>query len=125
MAFDAFIWFDGIPGESVDPAHTSWIEITAFNLAATQGVSKTAGQAYGASVERFYLSDFSIVEPVDTNFSKNPSSMLRGFAPEQGCAQRIPLGGERQRCLEVIFDDVLVSGLDSGTTFSATRVLAA
>ncbi|WP_172679508.1 type VI secretion system tube protein Hcp, partial [Pseudomonas syringae group genomosp. 3] len=48
MAFDAFIWIDGIAGESRDSAHEGWIEATAFNLAATQGVSRFCTKSIAA-----------------------------------------------------------------------------
>ena len=33
MALDAFIQFDGIPGESLDDQHKNWIEILGYNSA--------------------------------------------------------------------------------------------
>ncbi|MEE4690030.1 type VI secretion system tube protein Hcp [Pseudomonas alliivorans] len=71
MAFDAFIWIDGIAGESGDSARQGWIEATAFNLAATQDVSRTASSSGGATVGRVYLSDFSIVKLVDSSTQKS------------------------------------------------------
>jgi len=37
MAFDTFLWIDGLDGDSSDAEHKNWIEISAYNLAVECG----------------------------------------------------------------------------------------
>jgi type VI secretion system secreted protein Hcp len=65
MAFDAFIKFDGIEGESTDSQHAGWIEILNFDLDIGQRVSSTASTAGGATVERADFSEFNFSKLLD------------------------------------------------------------
>ncbi|WP_235669072.1 type VI secretion system tube protein Hcp [Pseudomonas amygdali] len=55
MSIDAYLWIDGISGESTDSDCKNWIEINTFCLSAAQSVSRTASSAGGATVGRVYL----------------------------------------------------------------------
>ena len=78
MAFDGFIKFSDIDGESTDVKHLGWIEISECNMEILQTVSSTASSVGGASAERADLSDF--------RFSKNmdKSSPLLALACADG-----------------------------------------
>ncbi|KPZ25503.1 Hcp family type VI secretion system effector [Pseudomonas syringae group genomosp. 3] len=120
MAFDAFIWIDGIAGESRDSAHQEWIEATAFNLAATQGVSRTASSSGGATVGRVYLSDFSIVKLVDSSTPKIFQACCAGQNLKKVILSLYRAGGEKQKYMEVTFEEVIISGVESGNLFDRT-----
>lgn len=59
MALDAFIQFDGIPGESLDDQHKNWIEILGYNFGTHQSASATASSAGGASSGRTTVTTFN------------------------------------------------------------------
>lgn len=54
MSIDAYLWIDGISGESKDSDCKNWIEINTLCLSASQAVSRTASSAGGATVGRVY-----------------------------------------------------------------------
>jgi type VI secretion system secreted protein Hcp len=65
MAFDGFIKFDDIEGESSDAKHPGWIEITDCGMEILQNISTTASSAGGATAERADLSDFRFSKLMD------------------------------------------------------------
>ncbi|AHG39181.1 Hcp1 family type VI secretion system effector [Pseudomonas syringae CC1557] len=117
MAFDTFLWIDGLDGDSSDSEHKNWIEITAYNLAATQAVSRTASSAGGATVGRVYLSHFSIVKRVDIATPKILEACCSGQHFKKIIMSVHRAGGEKQKYLEVVFEEVIISGIHSGNIF--------
>lgn len=117
MAFDTFIWIDSIPGESKDAAHSNWIEVSAYNLAASQAVSRTASSAGGALAGRVYLSDFSIVKLVDCATPKLLQACCSGQHIKKIILSMNRAGGDKQKFMEVIFEEVIVSGVSTGNLF--------
>jgi type VI secretion system secreted protein Hcp len=65
MAFDGFIKFSKIDGESTDAKHQGWIEISDCNMEILQTVSTTASSVGGATAERADLSDFRFSKLMD------------------------------------------------------------
>jgi type VI secretion system secreted protein Hcp len=65
MAFDGFIKFKTIDGESLDSKHQGWIEISDCNMEILQTVTKTASSVGGASAERADFSDFRFTKLMD------------------------------------------------------------
>ena len=47
-AFDAFLYLDGIPGESVDPGHPGWIDILTFSHSIQQPVLQGPAGTFSA-----------------------------------------------------------------------------
>jgi type VI secretion system secreted protein Hcp len=119
MAFDTFIWIDGIPGESSDSMYKNWIEASVFNLAATQNVSRTASSAGGATAGRVHLSDFSIVKLVDSATPKILQACCAGEHLQKVVLSLHRAGGEKQKLMEVTFEEVIISGVESGNLFEA------
>ncbi len=117
MSVDAYLWIDGISGESTDSDCKGWVEITTFCLSAAQSVSRTASSAGGATVGRVYLSDFSIVKAIDNATPKILEACCAGQHLKQMklCVRRA--GGEKQKYLEYVFDEVIISGVSSGNLF--------
>lgn len=114
MAFDAFIWIDGITGESKDAAHNDWIEVSSFNLSASQDISRTASSTGGATVGRVYLSDFSIVKVVDCATPKIFQACCAGQHIKKVVMSLHRAGGDKQKYMEITFEEVIVSGVYSG-----------
>lgn len=65
MAFDVFIYIEGIQGESNDEQHVGWIEIENFNLGVGQHSSNTTSSAGGASTERADFVEFTFAKLLD------------------------------------------------------------
>jgi type VI secretion system secreted protein Hcp len=65
MAFDAFLWIDGIEGESTDDKHSGWIEAINCGVGLKQAVSRTASSAGGATAERAGFQDFNFTKLLD------------------------------------------------------------
>jgi type VI secretion system secreted protein Hcp len=117
MAFDTFLWIDGLDGDSSDSEHKNWIEITAYNLAATQAVSRTASSTGGATVGRVYLSHFSVVKRVDIATPKILEACCTGHHFKKIVMSVHRAGGEKQKYLKIVFENVIISGINSGNIF--------
>ena len=65
MAFDGFLWIDGIEGESTDAKYQGWIEALYFETEINQKISSTASSAGGASAERADFGDFVFIKHLD------------------------------------------------------------
>ena len=66
MAGDMYMKIDGIDGESTDKDHTKWFEITSFSFQASQPAASTRSTSGAATVERVYLSDFTVTKLMDS-----------------------------------------------------------
>lgn len=117
MAFHAFLWIDGIDGNSSDSEHKNWIEITASNIAATQAISRTASSAGGAAVGRVHLSQFCIVKQVDAASPKMLQGCCSGERFKKITMRIYREGGEKQKYVEYSFEDVIISGIHSGNNY--------
>ena len=54
MAFDAFIWYDGVKGDSTDSSHKEWTEVKTFNQAVMQptgGAASSTGTHAGGRAD--------------------------------------------------------------------------
>ncbi len=67
MATDAFIYIDGIVGESTDDKHSGWIEVISYNTGVKQTVSSTASSTGGASAERADFDTFAFSKLIDNS----------------------------------------------------------
>lgn len=85
MAFDAFIYIDGIEGESTDDKHQGWSEILSFGCGHSQTVSRTASSAGGAGAERADFRNFQF-----ENFSIKPRRSWRLRAPQECISTESP-----------------------------------
>ena len=65
MAHDTFLQVDGVPGESTDTAHSTWIEILSFSNSIEQPVSISSATG-GRTAERVTMSDFIVTKEADT-----------------------------------------------------------
>lgn len=65
MSSNMFMKLDGIAGESTDNAHSGEFEIMSFNFSANQPTSATRSTSGAATVERVYLSEFSVSKYLD------------------------------------------------------------
>jgi type VI secretion system Hcp family effector len=121
MAFDAFIKFDTIEGETSDEAYKGWIEIESYSFGAQQKVSNTASSAGGASVGRVQLRELYFDKLADTATPKLYEACCKG--------QHIPsvtlvvnrAGGEKQKYLEIVMEEVLIADFIHSASLDEAR----
>ncbi len=114
MAFDAFIKFDGIPGESTDDKHKDWIEILSFNFGIHQPAHATASSAGGATSERVNIQDLSVVKHVDKASPKLYEQSCSGKHIKDVTLELCRAGGDKLKYLEVKMENVVISLAKSG-----------
>lgn len=115
MAFDAFLKFDAIPGESTDDKHKDWIEVVSFSWGGSQ-----PGPASGAAAGRdskVQVQDITIVKHVDTASPKLLEISCGGGALPSAVlsVQKISdVEGQPQEFLKIKFTDLVVSSISQG-----------
>ncbi len=117
MAFDAFLEIEGLQGSSNEANHPHSIEITGYNLAATQSISGTASSAGGSTAGRIYLSDFSITKLVDTATPQLLEACCAGQHFKKATLRVYRTAGDKQKYLEVSFENLIISGFYTGNIF--------
>jgi len=65
MAYDGYLMIDGIPGESTDAKHQSWIEIISFKHEVSQPAGSSTSRIGGRTGARVDVRDFCITKVVD------------------------------------------------------------
>lgn len=65
MAFDAFIKFEGVQGESRDEKHKDWIELLSFSWGVNQPQSFSSSSHGSKSAERANFSEFNFTKALD------------------------------------------------------------
>jgi type VI secretion system secreted protein Hcp len=113
MAFDAFLKFDGIEGESQDKVHTGEIEIDSFSWGVSNPTNVNSGGGGGAG--KASLSDFSFQSATS---KASPNLMLacatgRHF-PTATITCRKAGGPSQVEFLKIKLSDVLVSSYELG-----------
>jgi len=114
MAFDAFLKIEGIPGESTDAKHKDWIEILSYSHGVTQKGSGARSTAGGASAERCDHEDFSITKALDKASPKLALFCSNGTHIKSVKIELCRAGGDKQKYMEYLLSDVIVSGARPG-----------
>ncbi len=109
MAFDAFIKFDGIDGESTDSRHSGWIEILDYDLDVSQTVSKTASSIGGASAERADFSEFCFSKPLDKASPRLALACAGGTHIDTIVVELCRAGGDKVRFMQYTFTNCMIS----------------
>ena len=100
MALDAFIQFDGIPGESLDDQHKNWIEILGYNFGTHQSASATATSAGGASSGRTTVTTFNFSKFLDSASAKLMQASCAGQHFKKVTIAVHRAGGEKLKYFE-------------------------
>lgn len=130
MAYDAFLKFDGVEGESLDQEHQGWCEVASWSWGASQPGMKMvvgvgAGRAGKASV-----SSFSITKRLD---KASPELFLRSMSGKVFPKVELEIvrtggsdgGGSRVAPIHIKLTNVLVSSIKLGQTLVASDLLPA
>ena len=109
MAFDAFIKFDGIEGESTDSRHSGWIEILNYDVDVSQTVSRTASSVGGASAERADFSEFCFTKFLDKASPKLSMACANGTHIDNIVVELCRAGGDKVRFMQYKFTNCMIS----------------
>jgi type VI secretion system Hcp family effector len=109
MAFDAFIKFEGIAGESLDSQYKDWIEITGYSFGASQSTSITASSAGGASLGRTTVRDVIFTKLADKATAKLFEACCNGQHIQKATITVNRAGPEKLKYLEIILEEVIIS----------------
>jgi type VI secretion system secreted protein Hcp len=108
-AVDAFLYIDGVKGESTDARHKDWIEVSDFSFGAGNSTS-IGSAASGAGVGKAAVHSIRIVKTIDSAspLLRQAGSTGRHFAKATLMMRKA--GGEQQAFMTYVLTDVLVSG---------------
>ncbi|QHA89083.1 Hcp family type VI secretion system effector [Serratia rhizosphaerae] len=107
MASNAFLKVDGVSGESQDSGHKGWIDVSGFDLGATQPGNMHVGNGGGAG--KVHYDDLVIYTNVD-----RATPTLFQYAASGKHISKVELaihkaGGENIEYLRLTLEDVLVT----------------
>jgi len=109
--YDTFLKIDIIDGESTDEKHEGWIEVQSFSHGIEMPVSGIGtGRLTGASVHQ----DFSVVKELDKASPKLYLHCCNGQHLNQVIMELCKATGEKQKFMEYVFTDVIVSSVRPG-----------
>jgi type VI secretion system secreted protein Hcp len=112
MAFNAFVNFGDIKGESTDKDHKDWVTILSYNHGVTQPPSVTQKSAGGRSAEEVDHTEFSITKLVDAATPKLYEAACKGTHIPEVTVELWRAGGDKPvKYMEFKLKEVLISGV--------------
>ncbi len=121
MAFDCFMKFDVIAGESTDDKHKDWVEILSFSHGVSQKPSGSSSSGGGRSSQRCDHQDFSIVKTLDKASPKLALFCCNGQHIQKINLELCRAAGDKQKYMEFILSDVIVSSVRPGGSAKERR----
>lgn len=125
-AVDAFIWFEGIAGESHDAQHMGWTEVSSVQLEQVRTTASRIGSAAGGGGSgKVSVHDISVTKHVDKASPTLMKYCTNGKHIPNATISMRKAGGTQQEYLVIKLQDVLVSsyratGSGAGATESFT-----
>lgn len=121
-AVDAFIWFEGIAGESRDPQHLGWTEVSSFQLQQIRNSVGIGSATGGAGAGKVSVHDISITKHVDKSSPTLMKFCTSGKHIPNATISMRKAGGGQQEYLVIKLHDVFVSSYrSSGAGGGATE----
>ncbi len=111
MAFDGFIKFKEIDGESSDAQHQGWIEISDCNMEILQTVSTAASGSGGVAAERADFSDFRFTKLMDKSSPLLALACADGTVFENIAVELCRAGSEKVKFMEFKLADCIISSI--------------
>lgn len=110
-AYDAFLNFGDIKGESTDKDHKDWVEIDSFSLGALRTGPSAAGAPGSARVN---LSEIKVTKVVD----KASPKLMQAWKQKRSFPTVIlecrKAGGTQMEYLKYVLENVTITGMSSG-----------
>ncbi len=114
MSFDAFLFIEGIPGESTDSKFTDQIEILSYSHGLSQPTTATASSVGGGTSGRCNHNDFSIVKELDKASPILSQQCSEGKHIPEVTLTLCRAGGEKVPFMEYKMSDVVISSVSPG-----------
>ncbi len=112
MAFNAFVNFGDIKGESTDKDHKDWVMILSYDHGVSQPASVTQKTAGGRSAEAVDHKEFNIVKLVDAATPKLLEAACKGTHIPEVTIELWRAGGDKPvKYMETKLKEVLISGV--------------
>jgi type VI secretion system secreted protein Hcp len=111
MAFNAFVDFGDIKGESTDKDHKDWVMITKYEHEITQPASVTQKTAGGRTAEAVQHSEFVITKLIDAASPKLLEAACKGTHLPKVTVELWRAGGDPVKYMEIKLSEVLISGV--------------
>jgi type VI secretion system secreted protein Hcp len=107
-AVDAFIWFENadIRGESKDPQHLNWIEVSSFQIDRLRNAA--IGGATGGGAGKVSVHDISITKHVDASSAKIFQACVTGKHYQKVLISMRKAGGDPSY-MNIVLHDVFLS----------------
>jgi len=107
-AENAFIWFEGQPGESTDSRHKGWFDVKQVSLN-TENAGTTASASSGAGAGKVTHKEFTITKLVDKASPTLQKAAATGKHFPMVKLEMRKAGGDQHEYLTYTFHDVLIS----------------
>jgi type VI secretion system secreted protein Hcp len=121
MAFNGFVNFGDIKGESTDKDHKDWVMILQYNHAITQPASVSQKTAGGRSAEEVNHSAFGIVKLLDAATPKLHEAACKGTHIPEVVIEVWRAGGDKPvKYMEYKLKEVMISGVISNGNASVS-----
>lgn len=112
MAFNAFVNFGDIKGESTDKDHKDWVMITGYSQSVTQPPSVTQKSAGGRSAEAATFSEFTVTKLMDAATPKLFEAACKGTHLKEVTIDLLRAGGDSPvKYMEIKLKEVMISGV--------------
>jgi type VI secretion system secreted protein Hcp len=111
MAFDAYMNFGDIKGDSTAKDHKDWVVVTKYEHDLAQPASTTQKGVGGRSAEAVQFSEFKIWKFVDAATPKLFEAACKGTHIPEVTLDVMRAGGDPVKYLEIKLKEVLVSSI--------------
>lgn len=113
-ALNAYMKIDGAPGESMEPKHMGWIEVSSPQLDQIRN-SMTVGSATGgAGAGKIKFNEFTIKKRTDKATPKLLEAAVKGKVFHEVVIHMFKAGGGQQQYLVIKLENCLVSSYRTG-----------
>ena len=111
MAFDGFIKFKDIDGESTDEKHEGWIEMLSFDHGLIQKVSLTASSSGGATAERVDFREFAFRKQLDIASPALAIACANGSHIDEVVIELCRAGTDKVKFMEYKLENCMISSV--------------
>ncbi len=108
MAFDAFIKFSIIEGESNDDRHKGWIEVLKYGLAKRQRITRAPSSCGGACAGRVDFLNLVLNKEIDASMPLLSLACAEGRHIDEVVLDICRAGGDKMRFMQYRFQNCIV-----------------
>lgn len=112
MAFNVFVNFGDIKGESLEDKHKDWVQVTKVTFNVSQPASFTRQTAGGGTAEAVEFSALTIEKPIDKASPKLFEAACKGTHIPEVTIDYQKASGDALKYLEVKLKEVVISSIN-------------